>query len=253
LKINFLGTGTSQGVPVIACHCPVCCSKDIRDKRLRSSIMVEYDGYNIVVDTGPDFRYQMLRAQVDRLDAVVFTHEHKDHTAGMDDIRAFNYHMGIDMEIYASTRVQESLKKEFSYIFSQTQYPGIPKIHFNDIQNESFSIKGKIWNPVQVMHFKLPVFGFRIDDFAYITDAKSISDQEKLKLKNCKVLVLNALQLDTHISHLTLTEAIDLGMELGAEKTYFTHISHKMGKHIDIEDSLPFSFHLAYDELELDL
>jgi len=253
LKISFLGTGTSQGVPVIACHCPVCTSGDIRDKRLRSSLLVEYDGHTVVIDTGPDFRFQMLRAKVEKLDAIVYTHEHKDHVAGLDDIRAFNYQEGKAMKIFADLRVQEAIKTEFAYIFNPIRYPGIPLVDFHEISNAPFSINNQIWNPIQVMHYKLPIFGFRIGDFTYITDAKSIGEKEKEKIKGSKVLVLNALQKDKHISHFTLSEAISLGRELEAETTYFTHISHKLGKHSDVENELPYSFHLAFDQLILDV
>lgn len=253
MKISFLGTGTSQGVPVIACHCEVCTSGDIRDKRLRSSILVEYNGFTVVIDTGPDFRYQMLRAKVDKLDAVVFTHEHKDHVAGLDDIRAFNYLNGKALDIYASERVEKAIRSEFSYIFSPIRYPGIPLIEFKEIGKDPFSIGGQIWEPIEVMHYKLPILGFRIGDFTYITDAKSIDQQEMMKLRGTKILVLNALQKDRHISHLTLDEALHLSREIKAEKTYFTHISHKMGKHVDVENLLPYSTHLAYDQLIVEL
>lgn len=215
--------------------------------------MVEYDNFTVVIDTGPDFRYQMLRAGVQKLDAIVYTHEHKDHIAGLDDIRAFNYKEGKPTEIYADSRVQEAIKCEFSYIFSPIRYPGIPLLNFHILKNEPFVLHDQIWKPIQVMHYKLPIFGFRIGDFTYITDAKSIKEEEKEKIRGTKVLVLNALQRDKHISHFTLDEALELGRELGAESTFFTHISHKLGNHSEVENDLPYSFHLAYDQLILNL
>ena len=252
MKITFLGTGTSQGIPVIACDCRVCTSADHRDKRLRVSVLLEVDGKVIVIDSGPDFRYQMLRAGVRHLDAIVFTHEHKDHVAGMDDVRAFNYRQQKEIDVYAHPRVQEALKREFSYIFSAIKYPGVPRINMHTITEKPFSVSGVQFIPIEVMHFQLPVFGFRIDDFTYITDAKTISEKEKEKIKGSKILVINALQLDKHISHLTLTEAIDLAQEIGADQTYFTHMSHRLGKHDEISTQLPPGIFLAYDGLTLE-
>ena len=252
MKITFLGTGTSQGIPVIACDCRVCTSADHRDKRLRVSVLLEVDGKVIVIDSGPDFRYQMLRAGVKHLDAIVFTHEHKDHVAGMDDVRAFNYRQQKEIDVYAHPRVQEALKREFSYIFSAIKYPGVPRINMHTITEKPFSVSGVQFIPIEVMHFQLPVFGFRIDDFTYITDAKTISEKEKEKIKGSKILVINALQLDKHISHLTLTEAIDLAQEIGADQTYFTHMSHRLGKHNEISTQLPPGIFLAYDGLTLE-
>ncbi len=253
MKITFLGTGTSQGVPVIACHCPVCASKDVRDKRLRSSVLIESANKTVIIDTGPDFRYQMLRANVQSLDAVVFTHAHKDHTAGMDDIRAFNFKQQHAMDIYANSATQEALKKEFYYIFSEFKYPGIPLIDFHTINNSAFDIDDLNFIPIEVMHYKMSVLGFRIGDFTYITDAKTISDSEKEKIKGTKILVLNALQKEKHISHFTLPEAITLAQEIDADHTYFTHISHKLGKHQDIARELPIKITLAYDGLILNV
>ena len=253
MKITFLGTGTSQGVPVIACECDVCVSNDRCDKRLRASILVEAFDKVIVIDSGPDFRYQMLRAKVKQLDAIVFTHEHKDHVAGMDDVRAFNHKQQSEIDVYAHERVQEALKREFAYIFSHIKYPGVPLIHLHEIGNKPFKIGEVELQPIEVMHFKLPVLGFRIADFTYITDAKTISDSEKEKIKGSKVLVINALQKEKHISHFTLSEAIDFAQEMGAETTYFTHLSHKMGKHADVTKELPKGVYLAYDGLVLEL
>ena len=253
MKVTFLGTGTSQGVPVIACSCAVCTSVDSRDKRLRSSILLQVDDKNIVIDSGPDFRYQMLRAGVTHLDALVFTHEHKDHTAGLDDIRAFNYKQGEAINVYAHKRVQDALKKEFSYIFAHHKYPGIPQLDLFEIGHHPFEVAGVPFIPIEVMHFQLPVLGFRIADFTYITDAKTVSEVEKAKIKGSKVLVINALQQEKHISHFTLEEALAFAQEIGAEKTYFTHISHRLGTHQKISEIVPAGVELAYDGLCIEL
>jgi len=253
VKVTFLGTGTSQGVPVIACRCSVCTSLNNKDKRLRSSVLVATEDRTVVIDTGPDFRYQMLREKVMHLDAVVFTHEHKDHLAGLDDIRAFNFRDQRDMDVYATAEVQQAIFREFSYIFSSVRYPGIPRINLIEIQNKPFCIGVTEWLPVEVMHYKLPVMAFRIGDFSYITDAKTIEASEKLKLKGTKILVLNALQRESHISHLTLDEALELAAEVGAKETYLTHISHRLGRHEDIQKILPPGVFLAYDGLNLEL
>ncbi len=249
MKVTFLGTGTSQGVPVIACNCQVCTSQNPNDKRLRSSILIESDEKTIVIDTGPDFRYQMLRANVQKLDAVVFTHSHKDHVAGLDDVRAFNYKQQSAMDIYANQQVHEALKREFYYVFSDFKYPGIPLLNIHNIGLDSFSIGDVDLLPIEVLHYKLPVLGFRIKDFTYITDAKTVSETEKEKIKGSKILVLNALQKENHISHFTLTEAIDFAQEIGAEQTYFTHISHRLGKHEDVSRELPKGINLGIDGL----
>ena len=252
MKITFLGTGTSQGVPVIACKCKVCQSTNSKDKRLRTSILINYNGKNIVVDTGPDFRQQMLINQVDNLDAVLFTHEHKDHIAGLDDIRAFNYQSKKDMPIYATEQVQFGLKKEFHYIFADFQYPGIPKVKLNTIHNfKPFTLFGKTITPIEVMHYKLPVTAFRIDNFTYITDANFISDSEKLKLKGTEILVVNALRKEEHISHFTLQQALDLITEIKPKQAYLTHISHLLGTHNDVSLELPDNVSIAYDGLEI--
>lgn len=251
MTITFLGTGTSQGVPVIACNCEVCTSADPRDNRLRTSVLIESEEQVIVIDSGPDFRYQMLRANVQRLDAIVFTHEHKDHIAGLDDIRAFNYKQKAPIEVYADQRVQEALKREFHYIFDDYKYPGIPQLNLHTIGLEPFTIGEIKFIPIEVMHYKLPVLGFRINDFTYITDAKSVSDDEREKIKGSKILVINALQKQYHISHFTLDEAIAFAEEMGAEKTYFTHISHRLGTHQSVSAMLPPNIGLAYDGLKL--
>ncbi len=252
-KITFLGTGTSQGVPIIACDCIVCQSKDAKDKRLRSSIHIEQDNTSIVFDSGPDFRQQMLRARIKRMDALIFTHGHKDHTAGFDDIRGFNFIQQSDMEVFCDKRVEETLRKDFDYVFADTKYPGVPKANLHRIENELFTVNGIPIQPIHVLHYKLPVFGFRINDFTYITDANYISEEEKEKIKGSKVFVINALRREKHISHFTLQEAIELAQEIGAERTYFTHISHQLGLHQEVQRELPEGIELAYDGLVIEL
>lgn len=250
MKITFLGTGTSQGVPLIGCNCAVCTSADKHDNRLRSSVFIETPEANIVIDTGPDFRYQMLRAKVTKLDAIIFTHSHKDHVAGLDDVRAFNYHQQRAMEVYATEATQEALKREFSYVFQDHKYPGIPDINLHTITGDTaFNINGLTITPIKVLHYKLEVLGFRIGDFTYITDANYIAPEEMEKAKGSKVLVLNALRHQDHISHYTLAQAIDVATAIKAENTYFTHISHQLGLHADIGKTLPPGMHLAYDGL----
>ncbi|WP_207434486.1 MBL fold metallo-hydrolase [Sabulibacter ruber] len=253
MKITFLGTGTSQGVPVIGCECEVCRSLDFRDKRLRVSILVEVGGRTLVIDSGPDFRQQMLRERVKRLDAVLFTHEHKDHTAGLDDIRAYNFMQHMDMPLYGDQRVLNQLQQEFSYIFTNATYPGVPRVELNPIQNEPFEVFGIPVTPINVLHHRLPVFGFRIGDFTYITDANFISDAEKEKIKGSKVVVLNALRKEPHISHFSLSEALAVLEEIGPEQAYLTHISHLLGLHQEVEKELPSFVNLAYDGLVLSL
>jgi phosphoribosyl 1,2-cyclic phosphate phosphodiesterase len=241
-------------VPVLTCKCEVCRSLDFRDKRLRVSILIQHDGKNIVIDSGPDFRQQALRENLQSLEALVFTHEHKDHTGGLDDVRPFNYLSGIkNCPIYAHSRVLEQLKMEYFYAFSKKPYPGVPIITCNEINTEPFVIAGLTFNPIQVLHHKLPVLGFMIGDFTYITDANYISEVELSKVFGSKVLVLNALQREPHISHFNLKEAIELSEKIGAEKTYFTHISHKLGLHREVELDLPANVSLAYDGLSFSL
>lgn len=253
MKITFLGTGTSQGIPVIGCGCAVCQSADSHDKRLRVSVLVETDDKTIVIDSGPDFRYQMLRAGVKDLDAIIYTHEHKDHVAGLDDIRPFNYLLHKVIDIYATTRVQDALRREFSYIFADTKYHGLPQITLNTVDNEPFKIGETKIIPIEVLHHKLPVLGYRFNDFTYITDAKTISEQSLEKIKGSKVLVINALQKENHISHFTFDEAIAFANKAGAEITYLTHMSHNLGLHADIEKELPSHIKLAYDGLSFEL
>lgn len=249
VKISFLGTGTSQGVPVIACGCNVCTSKDKRDKRLRSSVLIETGDLNIVIDSGPDFRFQMLRAKVKKLDAILFTHEHKDHIAGTDDIRAFNYIQQKPMDIYAEKRVLNALEREFPYVFAEKKYPGIPQMILHEIENESFKISKTVITPIRVMHMKLPVFGFRIGDFAYITDTNNIPEEEMSKLKDLNVLVINALRKEKHVSHFNLEEALSVIDLCKPKKAYLNHISHMMGLHEDVSRILPENVFLAEDEL----
>lgn len=252
-KAVFLGTGTSQGVPVIACNCPVCQSTDPRDKRLRTSLMFTIDNTNIVIDTGPDFRQQMLREKVQQLDAILFTHEHKDHISGMDDIRAFNYASKSAMRIYGSTNVEIGLKKEFHYVFGEFNYPGIPRVEFNLVDDKAFKINDIQIIPINVMHYKLPVKAYRIKNFTYITDANYIAEDEYKKMEGTEVLVINALRKTTHISHFTLEEALAVIERIKPKKAYLTHISHLMGLHEDVARELPSHVEIAYDGLTLDL
>jgi len=253
LTITFLGTGTSQGVPLIACECPVCTSDDSRDKRLRTSAMVEAEGTTIVIDAGPDFRQQMLREGVKKIDAVLLTHEHKDHLAGLDDVRAFNYRWDEPVHIYGTARVLEAVKREFAYAFEENPYPGVPKMALHIIGHEPFYINQMEVTPIEVLHHQMPVTGFRFEDFTYITDAKTITPEEIEKIKGSKMLVLNALRKESHISHLTLQQAIDLAQLLEPKACYFTHMSHQIGKHRDISKNLPPNIFFAYDSLKVRL
>lgn len=254
IKVTFLGTGTSQGVPLIGCRCAVCTSTDPLNKRLRSSIKIESDNKCFVIDSGPDFRQQMLRTDTRTLDALIFTHEHKDHIAGMDDIRAYNYTQNKAIDVFASDQVQVALRREYQYIFSDFKYPGIPEINLHTIdKNHPFDVFGTEFIPIEVMHYKLPVLGFRVGNFTYITDANFISEAEKEKIKGSEVLVLNALRKEKHISHYTLDEAISLVKELNVSKAYFTHISHQLGLHDEVDNSLPDGMHLAYDGLQIEI
>lgn len=253
LSVTLLGTGTSQGIPMIACECEVCQSEDARDNRLRCSVLLTINGLNYVIDAGPDFRTQLLREKVKSLEGVIFTHEHKDHIAGLDDVRPFNYLHNKDIDIYCNELVEIALKREFHYAFSGDNYPGIPKFNLIPISKEkTFQLKeGFSIQPIEVLHYKLPVLGFRIKDFTYITDCKTIAKEELEKIKGTKVLVLNCLREEEHISHLNLEEALALIAEVKPEKTYLTHISHLFGKHEEIEMKLPDNVFVAYDGLKL--
>jgi phosphoribosyl 1,2-cyclic phosphate phosphodiesterase len=251
MKVRFLGTGTSQGIPVIACECRVCKSLDFRDKRLRTSVQIEVDGLSIVIDTGPDFRQQMLAAHITQLDAVLFTHEHKDHTAGLDDVRAYNFKDDSDMPVYAMERVANNIKKAFDYIFAEHKYPGIPRVVLHLIENAPFYINKTQIVPIEVMHYKLPVFGFRIKDFTYITDAKTIAEREIQKIKGSKILVVNALRKEEHISHFNLEQALDFIRQIKPQKAFLTHLSHNMGLHKEVSAELPDNVYIAYDGLEI--
>lgn len=253
MKVTFLGTGTSQGIPVIGCSCIVCKSLDFRDKRFRTSIHLEAKGVSLVVDTGPDFRMQMLRAGVKKLDAVLYTHEHKDHTAGLDDIRPFNFSQKMDIPIFGQKQVLEQIRREFSYIFSDNKYPGVPQVQAIEITENPFRVNGLPVIPIPVLHYKLPVLGFRFGDFSYITDANFIPDESLKLLEGTEILVLNALQKEAHISHFTLHEAVQMARKIGAKQTYFTHIAHRLGLHERIDRELPAGIALAYDGLELTL
>ena len=253
MEISFLGTGTSQGIPVIGSSHPVCLSTDPKDKRLRVSVLVRYKDANIVIDCGPDFRQQMLSNPVDRLDAILFTHEHSDHTAGLDDIRPYFFRQG-DIPVYAHKRVLASLRKRFDYIFAtEDKYPGAPSVREVEIENKAFKVDDITVLPINVMHNRVQVFGYRIGNFAYITDAKTIAEEEMKKLKGLDVLVINALREEPHHSHFSLQDALDFIGEVKPKRAYLTHISHHMGFHEQVQASLPENVFLAYDNLKITL
>jgi phosphoribosyl 1,2-cyclic phosphate phosphodiesterase len=251
MRITFLGTGTSQGVPVIGCTCEVCTSLDYRDKRLRTSIHIEIENQSLVVDTGPDFRQQMLRERIKRIDAVLFTHAHRDHTAGLDDVRAYNFMQEMDMPIYGTEPVLQQLEVEYAYAFAKEYYPGIPRLTLNQIDSKPFAVNSIAITPLPVMHFKLPVLGFRFENFSYITDANLIPDETLEQLKNTEVLVINALQRERHISHFNLDQALEMVRIIKPEKAYITHISHKLGLHASVSEELPENVSLAFDGLQI--
>ncbi|MDP4227633.1 MAG: MBL fold metallo-hydrolase [Bacteroidota bacterium] len=253
MRITFLGTGTSQGVPVIACNCPVCQSADTHDKRLRSSVLIEYKHKVLVIDTGPDFRQQMLRAKVKQLDAILYTHEHKDHVAGLDDVRAFNYISQRPSDIYAEERVQQAIKQEYPYIFTERKYPGVPQVNMHQIDGQTFDIEDISIQPIRVIHYHLPVLGYRIADFTYITDANFISDEEKKKMAGTKCLVINGLRKQKHLSHFCLSEALEIIREINPQQAFITHIGHQMGLYKDVQKELPPHVTLAYDGLTVDM
>jgi phosphoribosyl 1,2-cyclic phosphate phosphodiesterase len=251
LKVTFLGTGTSQGIPIIGSNHPVCLSTNAKDKRLRVSVLLEWDDFTILIDCGPDFRQQLLRTNCTRIDAVLFTHEHSDHTAGIDDLRPFYFRQG-NLPVYGHKRVLDALKRRYEYIFkTENKYPGVLTLDTHTIQNTPFFVRDKEVIPIEVFHHKLPVFGFRIGDFAYITDAKTVPESEIEKLKNLDVLVVNALRIEPHLSHFNLDEALAFIKRIRPKKSYLTHISHHMGFHDEVQKKLPKSVFLAYDQLEI--
>jgi phosphoribosyl 1,2-cyclic phosphate phosphodiesterase len=253
MEITFLGTGTSQGVPVIGCQCAVCTSLDYRDKRLRVSVHLQVQGKSIIIDSGPDFRQQVLRERIDHLDALVFTHEHKDHTAGLDDIRAYNFRQRQDMPVYAEPRVLAQLKQEFAYIFAEKKYPGVPQVQLMPLESdtESFWVQGVEVQPIRAMHYKLPVLGFRIGGFTYVTDANYLSPEALEQMRGSEIIVLNALRNEPHISHFSLSEAVEILQDLAPRRAYLTHISHMLGRHREVEAKLPDFIRLAYDGLRV--
>ena len=253
MKVTFLGTGTSQGVPVITCNCETCLSEDSRDKRLRSSLLVESNDTIVVIDAGPDFRQQMLRASVKQLDAILLTHEHKDHIAGMDDVRAYNFRSKKPMEVYAEERVQRAIKREYEYVFAEYSYPGIPRMKLNKPSDEGFEVGSLRFVPLRVYHHRLPILGFRVGDVAYITDANYIPAETIEKLVGIKYLIINALRREKHISHYTLDEAISVSREISPRKTFITHIGHQMGIASLVEAELPPNVILSWDGLSFEV
>ncbi len=251
LDISFLGTGTSTGVPMVACSCKVCSSENPKDKRLRSSILVKSAKTTFVIDTTPDFRFQMLRQEVKHLDAVLFTHPHKDHIAGLDDVKAFSFFSGNPMDIYANQLTEDAIRREFSYVFAEKKYPGIPELNIHHIDSEPFFIGDIPVTPIKVWHLNMPVLGFRMGDFTYITDANRIEDADKSKIIGSKTMVVNALRHLKHLSHFSLDEAIALVTELGVPSAYFTHVSHQLGLYDTINPALPNGIELAWDGLNL--
>jgi phosphoribosyl 1,2-cyclic phosphate phosphodiesterase len=254
VKITLLGTGTSQGIPVIGCECDVCASDDVRDDRLRSGVSIEASGINLLIDTGPDLRQQILRSGLKRIDAILYTHEHNDHVAGLDDIRPFNFMQKADMPFFGLSRVLQDIEKRFAYVFEKNPYPGSPRATLNPIEpGNTFFINSLEITPIEVMHGHLPILGFRIGDFSFITDVSSISMESKELIKGSKVLVISALRKEKHHSHFNLQQAIDVVLELKIEKAYLTHISHMMGKTKDWEKELPPNIYPAFDGLEIEL
>ena len=254
MKVTFLGTGTSQGIPIIGCKCAVCKSANSKDKRLRTSALVSVDDKNILIDIGPDFREQMLRNEVSHLDAILVTHAHRDHVAGIDDIRPFNYYQKAPIDIYARDNAIVAIRRDYSYIFEKHIYPGLPEANLVEVSGKaSFDVDNINIMPIEVMHKDLPILGYRIGDLTYITDANYISDQELEKLKDTKVLVINALRIETHFSHFSLSEALQIVNRIKPERAYLTHMSHEMGFYNEVSRSLPQNVFLAYDGLEIEV
>ena len=253
MTITFLGTGASQGTPTVACRCEVCCSLDFRDKRLRSSIHLAIDNKSIIIDACPDFRQQVIGEQINSLDAILFTHAHQDHTGGLDDIRGFNFKQKKALPLYARTHVALQLKSTYNYIFAKDAHPGIPRIKVNLIEDKPFSIDHIAVLPIEVLHDRLPILGFRFDNFTYITDANFIAEEALEKIKGSTILVVNALQKEPHKAHFNLKQAIEVAQQVQAKETYLTHISHKLGLHQEISKELPSNIKLAYDGLKIRL
>ena len=253
MKLTFLGTGTSQGVPVVACQCPVCLSDDPKDKRLRASVMIETETLCLVVDAGPDFRQQMLTHHVRHLNGILLTHEHTDHIFGLDDIRAFNWVQKQPTDIYAEERVQIAIRRIFDYVFTIYQYPGIPQMNLHLLENKPFTIGDLEIIPIRGFHYKLPVFGFRVGKLAYVTDVNRLVNDEIDKLRGLDVLIINALRKEEHISHYNLKQALEIIVEVKPWKAYLTHISHQMGFYNEVQNELPDNVFLAYDGLQLNV
>ena len=255
MTVTFLGTGTSSGVPMIGCTCPVCRSLDPRDQRLRTAVHIAAEGRSLVVDTGPDFRQQMLRARIHQLDALLFTHEHKDHTAGLDDVRAFNFRQQQALPVFAELRVLEQLQREFAYVFAAHKYPGVPQLSLHPIERDDapFDVLGLAVQPLRALHHRLPVLGFRLGGFAYLTDANHLGPETLDQLRGADTVVLNALRREPHLSHFTLAEAVAVLEEVRPRRAYLTHISHQLGRHLEVEKELPAWIRLAHDGLVLDV
>lgn len=253
IEATFLGTGTSQGVPVIGCHCDVCSSEDPRDKRLRSSLLLKINGLNFVIDAGPDFRQQMLREKINRLQAILVTHEHVDHIFGLDDIRSFNWIQKHPTDIFAEKRVQDAIKRIFNYVFAEYKYPGVPMMELHTIKDKPFEIENIKIIPIRCFHHKLPVLGFRVGDLTYITDTNFIPENEMKKMEGSRVLIINALRKEKHLSHFNLEQALEIIERIQPKKAFLTHASHGFGKHLDIEAELPKNVFMAYDGLKINL